>query len=337
MSEFAVVRAAHLLLYVDVLRDVGVPVDRLLDQSRLPPGIAEMPDAYVSVDLAMDWVGRSSRDAQPMELGFLAAGRSALETLSERFRSALLAAPTGFTLLETFLRLALVENSAVHPRLRQEGACIRAICDIDGFARHPDLGFGECLNLQATISAVRSVAGPTWCPRQMTFVTRGDVPDGLQAAMPDTRILFGQPHTSILFAPDELGPGLARGVLPSAAEPSQCVAGDHDGWTLISAMRSAIRPYVGHMHPTLPLAAEIMGTSVRSLQRRLRKSGYTYSQLVQEVRFQIARDLLAEPSVKIIDVAMMTGYDSPQHFSRAFRRLSGMTPTMYRSAFVEAG
>ena len=52
---------------------------------------------------------------------------------------------------------------------------------------------------------------------------------------------------------------------------------------------------------------------------------------MQEARFDIARDLLADPARKVIDVAFAAGYESPQHFTRAFRRLAGITPTAYRS------
>ncbi|MEO1091744.1 MAG: helix-turn-helix transcriptional regulator [Pseudomonadota bacterium] len=331
MGEFALVRAAHLLLYVDVLRDVGVPVDRLLDQSRLPSTIEEAPDAYVSVDLSLDWVARSNRDVEPMELGFLAARGLSFDTLCQPFRTSLLAAPTGLARLQIFLRLALREDSALRTCLYRDGGGVRVVCDIEGFGRHPHVFFGEWLNLHAAIMVIRSVAGPTWCPEEMTFVSQGQPPEGLLEAMPDTRVLLGRRHTSVLVRPSLLVPGLAQDAPASAAGSGS----DHDGWTLISGLRAAIRPYVGDTHPALSLAAEVMGVRPRTLQRHLRARGYTYTQIVEEVRFQIARDLLAESSVKIIDVAMMTGYQNPQHFSRAFRRFSGMTPSTYRNSLAQ--
>jgi AraC-like DNA-binding protein len=35
--------------------------------------------------------------------------------------------------------------------------------------------------------------------------------------------------------------------------------------------------------------------------------------------------------MRVIDVAMMAGYESPQHFTRAFRRFTGATPSQYRA------
>ena len=81
--------------------------------------------------------------------------------------------------------------------------------------------------------------------------------------------------------------------------------------------------------------AEIAGVSSRTLQRRLKLSGNSYSQIVQEARFDLARSYLDEPGMKVMDVAMMAGYDSPQHFTRAFRRFTGVTPTQYRKKMPE--
>ncbi len=41
--------------------------------------------------------------------------------------------------------------------------------------------------------------------------------------------------------------------------------------------------------------------------------------------------------MKVIDVAFMAGYESPQHFTRAFRRFTGVTPTAYRRHILVVG
>ncbi|WP_366871619.1 helix-turn-helix domain-containing protein [uncultured Ruegeria sp.] len=51
---------------------------------------------------------------------------------------------------------------------------------------------------------------------------------------------------------------------------------------------------------------------------------------MQEARFQNACLLLDNPDTKIIDVAFAAGYEHPQHFTRAFRKYTGLTPSQYR-------
>jgi AraC-like DNA-binding protein len=64
--------------------------------------------------------------------------------------------------------------------------------------------------------------------------------------------------------------------------------------------------------------AEIVGTSVRTLQRELAAVGLTYSSLIDQARFGKAVSLLRAADAKIIDVAFATGYANPAHFTRAY-------------------
>ena len=73
-----------------------------------------------------------------------------------------------------------------------------------------------------------------------------------------------------------------------------------------------------------------MGLSKRTLQRRLRERGLTYSSLLDQTRYGIAARLIKDPSVRLHEVARSCGYNDPSHFSRAFRRLAGVSPSEYR-------
>ena len=114
--------------------------------------------------------------------------------------------------------------------------------------------------------------------------------------------------------------------------PPRSLFGLGGAWDLITTLRAIIRPYLPQGYPHLTLVAEIAGMSQRTLQRRLAQSGWTYSQLVEDARFSIASELLADPALNITDIALAAGYDNPSHFSRAFKRITGMTPRDYRRA-----
>jgi len=79
------------------------------------------------------------------------------------------------------------------------------------------------------------------------------------------------------------------------------------------------------------LGAEIAGTSVRTVQRRLADLGSSYSEVVDRARFDVASRMLTETDAPSIQVAQATGYGDPSHFARAFRRLTGLSPSKYRS------
>jgi AraC-like DNA-binding protein len=81
------------------------------------------------------------------------------------------------------------------------------------------------------------------------------------------------------------------------------------------------------------LAAGICGVSVRTLQRQLARAGVTYSDLLEDLRCDLARRLVRDPTRKLIDIGQELGYDDPAHFSRAFRRWTGSAPRTYRELF----
>jgi AraC-like DNA-binding protein len=84
--------------------------------------------------------------------------------------------------------------------------------------------------------------------------------------------------------------------------------------------------------PTLPSVAALLRTSPRSLQRRLEIQAITYSDVVDEVRYELARTLLTNTNLDVAEIGATLGYRDPSSFSRAFLRWSGICPRQYRGA-----
>lgn len=82
--------------------------------------------------------------------------------------------------------------------------------------------------------------------------------------------------------------------------------------------------------PKVHQVASCVGTSVRTLQRRLRSAGGSYAGVLQQVRCQAAEQMLADSARAIGDVARALGYSDPAHFTRAFLRWTSLTPTDFR-------
>jgi AraC-like DNA-binding protein len=336
-GRLALVRATHLNDYISVLREIGAPVDRALSRSTLPPRIEETPDLYVSVRAAIEWVAKTGRDIEPMALGLLGARKASLSLLRPAQQTAIFTAQTGLKRLEALAAVARCEDSILDMRILPGADGVRVVCAMTGMGRHPFLCFAEWLNLQAVLSVVRSVAGTAWCPLELAFVSSSRPPQAVQAAFPNTRILVGQPVSSVLvgwaelaLATDNAATSTRGQSAPSTREETP--GGGPEAWDLIGLLRAMVQPYLAEGRTDVAFAAEIAGTSTRTLQRRLKNSGTSYAKILQEARFELARARLAEPGLKIIDVAIMAGYESPQHFTRAFRRFTGVTPTEYRQS-----
>ena len=76
--------------------------------------------------------------------------------------------------------------------------------------------------------------------------------------------------------------------------------------------------------------AAALNVSERSLRRKLSEAGLSFTDLLAELRSELARNYLREMPVR--DVAELLGYHDSSTFRRAFRRWTGTTPGEYLRA-----
>jgi AraC-like DNA-binding protein len=68
----------------------------------------------------------------------------------------------------------------------------------------------------------------------------------------------------------------------------------------------------------------------RTLHRHLHLEGQAFRRIADEVRFEIAREMLAHTDMALSQVAAALKYSELSAFTRAFRRWSGQTPSEWR-------
>lgn len=81
-------------------------------------------------------------------------------------------------------------------------------------------------------------------------------------------------------------------------------------------------------------AAQQLGTTPRTMQRKLRDEGTSYTQVLDSVRQEIAISELREPNVTIEEIASLLGFDKVSSFHRAFKRWTGVTAGQFRKRRV---
>jgi len=82
--------------------------------------------------------------------------------------------------------------------------------------------------------------------------------------------------------------------------------------------------------PDIDYVAEKMGTSTRTLRRRLNEEGSSYRELMDEMRFGLAREYLAKTALPMEEISTLLGYTESGNFSHAFRRWSDQSPSQWR-------
>jgi len=130
-------------------------------------------------------------------------------------------------------------------------------------------------------------------------------------------------------------PGYDEVLWTTALRRCEASAQEHAGTVIIGQVMEALhdsleRPHAGRTPPTLAELATRLHVSVSTLNRRLREAATSYQALVDDVRRQRARELLANPRQRIGDIALDLGFQDPTSFVRSFKRWYGATPGRYR-------
>jgi AraC-like DNA-binding protein len=93
-----------------------------------------------------------------------------------------------------------------------------------------------------------------------------------------------------------------------------------------SAVENAIAPLLPHGKATASDVARQLGLSQRTFARRLSTEGLTFSELLENLRSDLASRYLLEGDMGVSEVAWLLGYREVGSFSHAFRRWTGKTP-----------
>lgn len=82
--------------------------------------------------------------------------------------------------------------------------------------------------------------------------------------------------------------------------------------------------------PDAVVVAARMGVSERTLYRELQARGLRYKQVLNGLRFELAKEYLRDAQLTLPEIALLLGYAEQSVFSRAFREWAGESPMRWR-------
>jgi AraC-like DNA-binding protein len=92
------------------------------------------------------------------------------------------------------------------------------------------------------------------------------------------------------------------------------------------AVENALAPLLPHGQGRLKEVSTRLGVSARTLERRLGEEGVSFSNVLEDFRFELAKRYLKEPNLPVSEIAWLLGYADPSAFTHAFRRRTGGPP-----------
>jgi AraC-like DNA-binding protein len=86
--------------------------------------------------------------------------------------------------------------------------------------------------------------------------------------------------------------------------------------------------------PSMETVAGRLAMTSRTLRRRLIAEGTSYSELLDQVRNELAQRYLKATSFNVDDIAELLGFSDVANFRASFRRWNGKSPAEFRSVFL---
>ena len=315
------VRARYLSAYADAYGRLGGDVKKLLREARLVPELLSSPESYLPLRPVLQFVELAAREVGPT-LGSVAAPRrpSELGNLGHY----VLGAPTLRDALERFVRASRAEATGTELLVRIQSGAIWLCRTTITVSSDLLLAQIERYVVEAMLTLVRHWLGETWRPDELWLQSEPWPDEGRYGEIP--RLRFRAP---VLAFPISL-----QEVSATPTEPPEPGDGFDltplDGLGFVATLTRVVETQLPLGQISLPEVAELIGTSARTLQRRLDGHGTTFSEVLDEVRQRVALERLRYTDATITEIAHDLGYSDSAHFARAFRRWAGISPLELR-------
>lgn len=184
-------------------------------------------------------------------------------------------------------------------------------------------------NVAATLSIMREFCGARWRPERVFLSHAKLTDDGAYSRAFQAPCRFNAQRTALEFPADVLDHRLASADLEQF-RILEAQAHARDDFGLAFRLRRSLGVLLVAQAASGDQVAKLLLIHRRTLSRRLKAEGTTFHQLLDEVRFEAACQLLDTARIPITEIAASLGYAETSAFSRAFRRWSGATPSQRR-------
>ncbi|SDI81641.1 AraC-type DNA-binding protein [Pseudomonas delhiensis] len=321
---------------VDHLERRGVAPQRLLAGARLDPAVLDQREARIAASVYVDL----------LELGLALSGDADLGLhLGEAVR------PGHFGVLGYLLMSCATLGDALHRQARYAelvGSLGRVeLADEPPRAGHEPLvrhRWEPLLPRQQRQLAEETLAcwlrfghwisGRDQAPLEVRFRHPAPADTAEHRRIFRCPVLFGQADNALVFPrrllalPLEQADSQIQRTLDAYA--GRLLESIRRGDGVLERARQCLAERLPEQAVDLEALAGELALSPRTLQRRLRDSGLSFSRLVDETRQQLVLHHLRDPALELADVASLVGFSETGSLARAFRRWTGQSLGQYR-------
>ncbi|NOR40326.1 MAG: helix-turn-helix domain-containing protein [Gammaproteobacteria bacterium] len=331
MDSIPLVRSTWLLPFISYLQRGGAYPARYLRSARLPTRLVDPTNDYISIRSGFQFIDIVA-NAEGIDHFALRVGEALrLEDIGN-LREQIVSAPTLYSALVAYCAAVKKESTHSNYWVMQRGQ-ETWMCRGDTAGLGIDQRLNSLFALMLMKTVISMYFGKKWRPSAV-YLQIDDL-RGLQISEPLSQadIRGGHPFTAIVLPASLTSETMGKRGRPGTVQSMVIESGEtarDPQLTFAGSLRQVLRPYLSE-EADIILAADLAGVSVRTLQRRLKQSGLSFSDMLQQTRFEAACSLLEDPDIRLTDIAFDIGYSDQAHFTRAFHRWAGVSPSVYRT------
>jgi AraC-like DNA-binding protein len=317
------------------LREANIPLEPLLKRTGLSLDQLDNKHLRIAVASQIRFLELAANDLDDSVLGFrLACGGDLREMGLLHYAAG--ASATLADALHRFERYSSIANEGLLLK------CVRARdltieLSYAGVARHTDQQQMEFL-VTTLVRSCRVLTGQN-LPAAIHFAHRRPKEASVLETYFAGRVIFGAGGDKITF-------GDKAGQLPVVhADPyldkmlldycEQALSRRRANASLLrSTIENAIAPLLPHGEAKFDEIAHKLGMSRRTLARRLKAEGLTFSEILQQLRNDVTMRYLSEADLSISQIAWLVGFQSVGAFSHSCKRWKGMSPKVLRNTLI---
>jgi len=182
------------------------------------------------------------------------------------------------------------------------------------------------------LNAMRALCGADFQPTEASFAHRRPADIKAFRKFFKVPLYFDAEHYALVFSRDWLDarPATADEELRLLLQKQVDELRVKHGLSFPLQVRSVLRSALLAGNCSEERIAMLFSIRGHTLRRRLEASGTSFHELVDECRFEIAREMLRSTSLSVGQISTSLGYSRASSFIRAFRRWSDTTPSHWR-------
>jgi AraC-like DNA-binding protein len=327
LDPIPLVRVSAFVPFLNVLGQIGTPIERRLEESHIPSALLDDPESLLPLAHLFTFLTRNARAEGIEDLGLRAAAQSHIAGLG-LFGKILIQSASLNIALEKASRLIPLYSSGQRiwiDRWQGQARICHHLPRIAGEGRR----YGNQFTMLMLIDLMRQGAGAHWRPSEIHLETGVDDP----VVYESLGVRLRESAVAAIICDQHL---LGRPLLtwPQAGNRSEDITKFALGAppdNFVDSIRQIIATYMRNDMVGIDHISGVIGLGSRTLQRRLRGRGLDYSELVAATRLALARKLLEDRTTAVIDIAQELGYSDAANFTRAFRKWTGLAPSAYRA------